>query len=168
MGTRKIGPAMAGGLHDDRQEPAQETPLTMLPAGQADGRGGSAQGCAVGVADHASGRLSPRALIDDGRLRKLTFTGSTGRGLRPLAKQASDKLLRLSMELGGKRAVRGFSTTPTVDAAVDGADPGPRCATAARPALRPTGSTVANIGGGRSSTEKLVKRMSEFTVGKGP
>ena len=36
------------------------------------------------------------ALIDDGRLRKLTFTGSTGVG-KALAKQSSDKLLRLSL-----------------------------------------------------------------------
>ena len=59
------------------------------------------------------------ALIDDGRLRKLTFTGSTGVG-KALAKQGSDKLLRLSMELGGNAPFVVFDDAD-VDAAVDGA-----------------------------------------------
>ena len=61
-------------------------------------------------------------LIDDGRLRKLTFTGSTGVGTA-LAKQGSDKLLRLSMELGGNAPFIVFDDAD-VDAAVDGRDPG--------------------------------------------
>jgi succinate-semialdehyde dehydrogenase/glutarate-semialdehyde dehydrogenase len=39
-------------------------------------------------------------LMDDPRLRKLTFTGSTSVG-KALVRQSANQLLRLSMELGG-------------------------------------------------------------------
>jgi succinate-semialdehyde dehydrogenase/glutarate-semialdehyde dehydrogenase len=103
------------------------------------------------------------ALIDDGRLRKLTFTGSTGVG-KALAKQGSDKLLRLSMELGGNAPFVVFDDAD-VDAAVDGAilakmrNGGEACTAANR-------FHVANSVR-EEFTEKLVKRMSEFTLGKG-
>jgi len=103
------------------------------------------------------------ALIDDGRLRKLTFTGSTGVG-KALAKQGSDKLLRLSMELGGNAPFVVFDDAD-VDAAVDGAilakmrNGGEACTAANR-------FHVANAVR-EEFTEKLVKRMSEFTLGKG-
>ena len=103
------------------------------------------------------------ALIDDGRLRKLTFTGSTGVG-KALAKQSSDKLLRLSMELGGNAPFVVFDDAD-VDAAVDGAilakmrNGGEACTAANR-------FHVANAVR-EEFTEKMVKRMSEFTLGKG-
>ena len=50
MGTRKIGPALGGGLHDDRQTGAGDA-ADHAAAGQADRRGRPAQGRAVGAAD---------------------------------------------------------------------------------------------------------------------
>jgi succinate-semialdehyde dehydrogenase/glutarate-semialdehyde dehydrogenase len=103
------------------------------------------------------------ALIDDGRIRKLTFTGSTGVG-KALAKQASDALLRQSLELGGNAPFVVFDDAD-VDAAVDGAilakmrNGGEACTAANR-------FHVANAVR-EEFTEKLVKRMSEFALGNG-
>jgi succinate-semialdehyde dehydrogenase/glutarate-semialdehyde dehydrogenase len=58
-------------------------------------------------------------LIADPRLRKLSFTGSTEVG-RKLMAQASETLLRLSMELGGNAPFIVFADAD-VDAAVQGA-----------------------------------------------
>jgi succinate-semialdehyde dehydrogenase/glutarate-semialdehyde dehydrogenase len=104
-----------------------------------------------------------QALIDDGRLRKLTFTGSTGVG-KALVKQGADKLLRMSMELGGNAPFVVFDDAE-VDAAVEGAilakmrNGGEACTAANR-------FHVANAVR-EEFTEKLVKRMSEFTLGNG-
>ena len=161
MGTRKIGPGVRRGLHDDRQARAGDA-ADHAAAGQADGRGRPAQGRAVGAADHQPGAVTA-ALIDDGRLRKLTFTGSTGVG-KALVKQSSDELLRTSMELGGNAPFVVFDDAD-VDAAVDGAmlakmrNGGEACTAANR-------FHVANAVR-EEFTEKLVKRMSEFTLGNG-
>jgi succinate-semialdehyde dehydrogenase/glutarate-semialdehyde dehydrogenase len=52
----------------------------------------------VVVSSSSSDVISP--IINDPRLRKLTFTGSTPVG-RQLMEQASEQVLRVSMELGG-------------------------------------------------------------------
>jgi succinate-semialdehyde dehydrogenase / glutarate-semialdehyde dehydrogenase len=161
MGTRKIGPAFAAGC-TMIVKPAQETPLTMLLLAKLIDEAGLPKGV-LSVLPTTSPRDVTTALIDDGRLRKLTFTGSTGVG-KALAKQGSDKLLRLSMELGGNAPFVVFDDAD-VDAAVDGAilakmrNGGEACTAANR-------FHVANSVR-EEFTEKLVKRMSEFTLGKG-
>ena len=161
MGTRKIGPAMAAGC-TMIVKPAQETPLTMLLLAKLMDQAGLPKGVLSVVPTTSPGDVTT-ALIDDGRLRKLTFTGSTGVG-KALAKQGSDKLLRLSMELGGNAPFVVFDDAD-VDAAVDGAilakmrNGGEACTAANR-------FHVANSVR-EEFTEKLVKRMSEFTLGKG-
>jgi succinate-semialdehyde dehydrogenase/glutarate-semialdehyde dehydrogenase len=161
MGTRKIGPAMAAGC-TMIVKPAQETPLTMLLLAKLMDQAGLPKGVLSVVTTSSPGDVTT-ALIDDGRLRKLTFTGSTGVG-KALAKQGSDKLLRLSMELGGNAPFVVFDDAD-VDAAVDGAilakmrNGGEACTAANR-------FHVANTVR-EEFTEKLVKRMSEFTLGKG-
>jgi succinate-semialdehyde dehydrogenase/glutarate-semialdehyde dehydrogenase len=161
MGTRKIGPAMAAGC-TMIVKPAQETPLTMLLLAKLMDQAGLPKGVLSVVTTSSPGDVTT-ALIDDGRLRKLTFTGSTGVG-KALAKQGSDKLLRLSMELGGNAPFVVFDDAD-VDAAVDGAilakmrNGGEACTAANR-------FHVANSVR-EEFTEKLVKRMSEFTLGKG-
>ena len=117
MGTRKIGPAMAAGC-TMIIKPAQETPLTMLLLAKLMDEAGLPKGV-LSVVPTTSPRVVTTALIDDGRLRKLTFTGSTGVG-KALAKQSSDKLLRLSLELGGNAPFIVFDDAD-VDAAVEGA-----------------------------------------------
>ena len=161
MGTRKIGPAMAAGC-TMIVKPAQETPLTMLLLAKLMDEAGLPKGVLSVLPTTKPGDVTT-ALIDDGRLRKLTFTGSTGVG-KALAKQSSDKLLRLSMELGGNAPFIVFDDAD-VDAAVDGAmlakmrNGGEACTAANR-------FHVANAVR-EEFTEKLVKRMSEFTLGNG-
>jgi succinate-semialdehyde dehydrogenase / glutarate-semialdehyde dehydrogenase len=161
MGTRKIGPALAAGC-TMIVKPAQETPLTMLLLAKLIDEAGLPKGVLSVLATSSPGPIT-EVLIDDGRLRKLTFTGSTGVG-KALAKQGSEKLLRLSMELGGNAPFVVFDDAD-VDAAVDGAvlakmrNGGEACTAANR-------FHVANPVR-EEFTEKLVKRMSEFTLGKG-
>ncbi len=161
MGTRKIGPALAAGC-TMIVKPAQETPLTMLLLAKLIDEAGLPKGV-LSVLPTTKPRDVTTALIDDGRIRKLTFTGSTGVG-KALAKQASDALLRQSMELGGNAPFIVFDDAD-VDAAVDGAilakmrNGGEACTAANR-------FHVANAVR-EEFTEKLVKRMSEFTLGDG-
>ncbi|BDX30451.1 NAD-dependent succinate-semialdehyde dehydrogenase [Mycobacterium antarcticum] len=161
MGTRKIGPAMAAGC-TMIIKPAQETPLTMLLLAKLMDEAGLPKGVLSILPTSKPGDLTT-ALIDDGRLRKLTFTGSTGVG-KALAKQSSDKLLRLSLELGGNAPFIVFDDAD-VDAAVDGAllakmrNGGEACTASNR-------FHVANAVRAEF-TEKLVKRMSEFKLGNG-
>ena len=161
MGTRKIGPAVAAGC-TMIVKPAQETPLTMLLLAKLMDEAGLPKGVLSVLPTAKPGDLTT-ALIDDGRLRKLTFTGSTGVG-KALVKQSSDKLLRLSMELGGNAPFIVFDDAD-VDAAVDGAilakmrNGGEACTASNR-------FHVANAVR-EEFTEKLVKRMSDFTLGDG-
>lgn len=161
MGTRKMGPAFAAGC-TMIVKPAQETPLTMLLLAKLMDEAGLPKGVLSVLPTSDPGAVTT-ALIDDGRLRKLTFTGSTGVG-KALVKQSADKLLRTSMELGGNAPFIVFDDAD-VDAAVDGAilakmrNGGEACTAANR-------FHVANSVR-EEFTDKLVKRMSEFTLGKG-
>ena len=161
MGTRKIGPAVAAGC-TMIVKPAQETPLTMLMLAKLMDEAGLPKGV-LSVLPTNNPREVTTALIDDGRLRKLTFTGSTGVG-KALAKQSSDKLLRLSLELGGNAPFIVFDDAD-VDAAVEGAllakmrNGGEACTASNR-------FHVANAVR-EEFTEKLVKKMSEYTLGNG-
>ncbi len=161
MGTRKIGPALAAGC-TMIVKPAHETPLTMLLLAKLIDEAGLPKGV-LSVLPTTKPRDVTAALIDDGRIRKLTFTGSTGVG-KALAKQASEALLRQSLELGGNAPFVVFDDAD-VDAAVEGAilakmrNGGEACTAANR-------FHVANAVRAEF-TEKLVKRMGEFTLGNG-
>ncbi|HUO37298.1 MAG TPA: NAD-dependent succinate-semialdehyde dehydrogenase, partial [Mycobacterium sp.] len=161
MGTRKIGPAMAAGC-TMIVKPAQETPLTMLLLAKLMDEAGLPRGALSVIPTTNAGGVT-QALIGDGRLRKLTFTGSTGVG-KGLVKQSADNLLRLSMELGGNAPFVVFDDAD-VDAAVDGAmlakmrNGGEACTAANR-------FHVANSVR-EEFTEKFVKKMSEVTLGNG-
>jgi succinate-semialdehyde dehydrogenase/glutarate-semialdehyde dehydrogenase len=117
MGTRKVGPAIAAGC-TMVVKPAQQTPLSMLMLAKILEEAGLPGGVLNLVTASSSGQtMSP--LIADPRLRKLSFTGSTEVG-RTLMGQASENLLRLSMELGGNAPFIVFEDAD-FDAAVDGA-----------------------------------------------
>ena len=103
MGTRKIGPAFAAGC-TMIVKPAQETPLTMLLLAKLMDEAGLPKGVLSVLPTNSPGPVT-EALIDDGRLRKLTFTGSTGVG-KALVKQSADKLLRTVDGARRERAVR--------------------------------------------------------------
>ncbi len=117
MGTRKIGPAIAAGC-TMVVKPASETPLTMLALAALLEEVGLPAGVLNVVTTTDSGGVC-EPIIRDSRLRKLTFTGSTGVG-KVLVAQAADQLLRVSMELGGNAPFLVFADAD-VDAAVEGA-----------------------------------------------
>lgn len=117
MGTRKIGPALAAGC-TMLVKPASATPLTMLLLARVLEEAGLPKGVlSVLPTSHAGAVTGP--LLDDPRLRKLTFTGSTSVG-RALAEKAGRAMLRTSMELGGNAPFLVFDDAD-LDAAVDGA-----------------------------------------------
>jgi succinate-semialdehyde dehydrogenase/glutarate-semialdehyde dehydrogenase len=161
MGTRKMGPAFAAGC-TMIVKPAQETPLTMLYLAKLMADAGLPKGVLSVLPTRSPGPVT-EALVDDGRLRKLTFTGSTGVG-KSLVKQSADKLLRTSMELGGNAPFIVFDDAD-IDAAVDGAmlakmrNGGEACTAANRFHIA---NSVRD-----EFTDKLVKRMSEVTLGNG-
>ena len=97
MGARKIAPALAAGC-TMIVKPASKTPLTMLYLAELLQRAGLPDGVLAVVPTASSSRVS--ALLDDPRLRKLTFTGSTEVG-QMLAEKAAAHSLRVSLELGG-------------------------------------------------------------------
>jgi hypothetical protein len=103
MGTRKIGPAVAAGC-TMVVKPAQQTPLSMLMLARILEEAGLPGGVLNLITASSSGETAA-PLIADPRLRKMSFTGSTEVG-RKLMAQASDTLLRLSMELGGNAVHR--------------------------------------------------------------
>lgn len=97
MITRKLGPALASGC-TTVIKPAEETPLSALAIGEL----ACEAGIPPGVVNIVTGNPATigDVLFDDDRVRKLSFTGSTGVG-RILMSKASKNLLRLSLELGG-------------------------------------------------------------------
>src|SRR4029450_132932 len=116
MGTRKIGPAVAAGCAMGTK-PAAPTPLSMLALGGILEEAGLPAGVCNIVTTKRSGAVM-EPLIKDGRVRKLSFTGSTEVG-RTLIAQAADNVLRVSMELGGNGAFLIFDDAD-LDASVEG------------------------------------------------
>jgi succinate-semialdehyde dehydrogenase / glutarate-semialdehyde dehydrogenase len=98
MGTRKIGPAVAAGC-TMVVKPAQQTPLSMLALASMLQEAGLPDGV-LNVVTSTSAAAVTGPLFDDPRLRKMSFTGSTPIG-KMLMEQASKRLIKCSMELGG-------------------------------------------------------------------
>lgn len=98
MATRKIAPALAAGC-TVILKPAALTPLTALAFGQILVDVGVPEGV-VSIVPTSRAQPVTGPLIQDRRLRKLSFTGSTPVGVA-LLKEAADNVLRTSMELGG-------------------------------------------------------------------
>ncbi|WP_394769653.1 NAD-dependent succinate-semialdehyde dehydrogenase [Lacisediminihabitans sp.] len=117
MATRKIAPALAAGC-TAVVKPAELTPLTTLYFARLLEDSGLPKGVLNVITTSTSGEVSA-PIIADPRLRKLSFTGSTGVGVR-LLKQAADNVLRTSMELGGNAPFLVFEDAD-IDKAVDGA-----------------------------------------------
>lgn len=161
MGTRKIGPAIAAGC-TIVIKPAQQTPLSMLALAKIFDEAGLPKGVLNVVTSSSSGEVS-EPLINDPRLRKLTFTGSTPVG-KMLVEQSAKGLLRTSMELGGNAPFLVFADAD-VDAAVEGAviakmrNIGEACTAANRFHVA---SEIAD-----EFAEKLAAKLGEMKVGRG-
>ncbi|WP_431246778.1 NAD-dependent succinate-semialdehyde dehydrogenase [Leifsonia xyli] len=117
MATRKISPALAAGC-TVVIKPAELTPLTTLYFAKLLADAGLPAGVLNVVTTTTSGKVSA-PIIADPRLRKLSFTGSTEVG-RKLLQQASENVLRTSMELGGNAPFVVFDDAD-LDRAVEGA-----------------------------------------------
>ncbi|KND55485.1 Succinate-semialdehyde dehydrogenase [NADP+] [Candidatus Paraburkholderia kirkii] len=118
MIARKIAPALAAGC-TVVGKPAEDTPLTALalmilaheagvPAGALNLISASRENAQAAVADW----------LEDGRVRKITFTGSTPVG-KYLARESAGTLKKLSLELGGNAPFIVFDDAD-LDAAVAG------------------------------------------------
>ncbi|KGM19036.1 NAD-dependent succinate-semialdehyde dehydrogenase [Corynebacterium auriscanis] len=97
MIARKLAPALASGCVMIAK-PAQLTPLTMLFLAQLTKEAGLPDGVFQVLPTKSAKNIS--VLLDDDRLRKFTFTGSTEVG-QMLASKAAEKTIRTSLELGG-------------------------------------------------------------------
>lgn len=161
MATRKIGPALAAGC-PVIVKPATLTPLTTLKLVDLLAEAGVPAGVVNVLTSSSSSSLSAALLADD-RLRKLTFTGSTEVG-RHLLAQAADKVLRVSMELGGNAPLLVFADAD-LEVAVDGAvaakmrNTGQACTAANRLLVA---ESIAE-----EFTARLTARMAAMPVGPG-
>jgi succinate-semialdehyde dehydrogenase / glutarate-semialdehyde dehydrogenase len=117
MATRKIGPAIAAGC-TMILKPAALTPLTSLLFAKVLEEVGLPAGVLNVVQTSRPGDVTG-PIIKDERLRKLSFTGSTGVGKRLIA-DAADQVLKVSMELGGNAPLIVFEDAD-LDKAVEGA-----------------------------------------------
>jgi succinate-semialdehyde dehydrogenase/glutarate-semialdehyde dehydrogenase len=117
MATRKIGPALAAGC-TVVLKPAHDTPLTALAIADILRRAGVPNGVVnVVVADPPGPAVE--AMLNSGKVRKLSFTGSTRVGSLLLA-QAAQRVINCSMELGGNAPLI-VCADADIDVAVDGA-----------------------------------------------
>jgi succinate-semialdehyde dehydrogenase/glutarate-semialdehyde dehydrogenase len=161
MATRKIAPAIAAGC-TMVLKPAHLTPLTSQLFASVMQESGLPNGV-LNVIATTTAAATTGALIKDSRLRKLSFTGSTEVGRRLLS-EASENVLRTSMELGGNAPFLVFEDAD-VDSAVTGAmlakmrNMGEACTAANRFIVHE--SVEAEF------AEKFAGRMSEIVTGRG-
>ena len=117
MITRKLGPALAAGC-TMVIKPSELTPLSALEMAKIFEEAGLPKGVlSVVVGTDPAAITGP--IMEDRRVRKLSFTGSTPVG-KLLMKQSADTMKRLSLELGGHAPFIVFDDAD-IDAAVDGA-----------------------------------------------
>jgi succinate-semialdehyde dehydrogenase / glutarate-semialdehyde dehydrogenase len=161
MGTRKIGPALAAGC-TVVIKPAALTPLTTLALADLLAEAGLPAGVLNVITTSSSGKVSG-PIIADPRLRKLTFTGSTGVG-QGLIRQSAEQVLKTSMELGGNAPFLVFGDAD-VEAAVAGAmlakmrNIGEACTAANRFIVQE--SVAAEF------SARFAAKMAELTIGRG-
>ena len=117
MATRKIGPALAAGC-TVILKPAGETPLTAFAIVEILERAGVPAGVVNLILPSPTGPAIAM-MLKDPRVVNLSFTGSTEVG-RVLLKEAADRVIKCSMELGGNAPFLVLSDA-NVDDAVSGA-----------------------------------------------
>jgi len=161
MATRKIGPALAAGC-TVILKPAGETPLTALAIIEILERAGVPAGVVNLILPSPTGPAIAK-ILKDPRVVNLSFTGSTEVG-RVLLKEAADRVIRCSMELGGNAPFLVLSDA-NVDDAVSGAllakmrNGGAACTAANRFYVA---KEIAN-----DFTEKLTNAMGSFKMAAG-
>jgi succinate-semialdehyde dehydrogenase / glutarate-semialdehyde dehydrogenase len=161
MATRKIGPAVAAGC-TVILKPASDTPLTALAMAAILAEAGVPAGVVNVLPSRSSGRVV-NAMLDDRRVRKISFTGSTEVG-RVLLAKAAERVVNTSMELGGNAPFVVFADAD-LDAALAGAmiakmrNGGEACTAANRFYVQASVADVFAAG--------LAERMAALRVGPG-
>ncbi len=118
MIARKIAPALAAGC-TVVCKPAEDTPLTSLALVRLAEQAGVPAGVLnIVTASRERAAEVVDVWLDDPRVRKISFTGSTPVG-KHLARRSADTLKKLSLELGGNAPFIVFDDAD-LDAAVDG------------------------------------------------
>ena len=161
MATRKIAPALAAGC-TTILKPASDTPLSALAVADILAEAGAPPGTVnVVMARGSSGVVD--VMLEDPRVRKLSFTGSTEVG-RILMEKAGRRILRTSMELGGNAPFVVFDDAD-IEAAVQGAVvakmrvAGETCVAANR--------FYVQSGVAQQFTDRLTEAMSGLRMGPG-
>ncbi|WP_432777154.1 NAD-dependent succinate-semialdehyde dehydrogenase [Brevibacillus gelatini] len=98
MIARKIAPALAAGC-TTVAKPAEQTPLTALLLAECAHEAGIPPGV-INIVTTSQAAEVVDVWMDDTRVKKLTFTGSTPVG-KLLMRKAADTVKKLSLELGG-------------------------------------------------------------------
>ena len=161
MAARKVAPALAAGC-TVVLKPASLTPLSSLYFAYLMREAGLPDGVLNVVTTSRTGEVVS-ALMADERLRKVSFTGSTAVG-RTLLAQASQNVLRTSMELGGNAPFIVFEDAD-IPAAVEGAyaakmrNMGEACTAANR--------FIVHEDVAEEFTRAFVERMEATVVGDG-
>ena len=161
MAARKVAPALAAGC-TVVLKPASLTPLSSLYFADLMREAGLPDGVLNVVTTSRTGEVVS-ALMADERLRKVSFTGSTAVG-RTLLAQASQNVLRTSMELGGNAPFIVFEDAD-IPAAVEGAyaakmrNMGEACTAANR--------IIVHEDVAEEFTRAFVERMEATVVGDG-
>ncbi len=161
MATRKIAPALAAGC-TVVLKPATETPLTAYALAALYKEAGVPDGVVNVITTSTPGPVTA-AMLADPRVRKLSFTGSTGVGSTLLA-EASKHVLSCSMELGGNAPLIVFDDAD-LETALEGAmvakmrNAGEAC-TAANRLYVQSGIYDRFVGA-------LTKRMDALAIGPG-
>jgi succinate-semialdehyde dehydrogenase/glutarate-semialdehyde dehydrogenase len=117
MLARKFAPAVAAGCAMV-SKPAAETPLSALALAVLAERAGLPAGVFNVVTSRKSADIGLEFTEND-KVRKLTFTGSTGVG-KILMRQGAEQIMKLGLELGGNAPFIVFDDAD-LDAAVEGA-----------------------------------------------
>ena len=161
MATRKIAPAIAVGC-GAVVKPAELTPLTTLAVAEIFVQAGVPEDLIQIVTTTRAAELSA-ALMADPRIRKVSFTGSTGVGSILLG-QAAQHVIKTSMELGGNAPLLVFDDAD-LERAVEGAvtakmrNGGQSCVAANRILVQ---SGIAD-----AFVEGFTERMSQAVLGNG-
>ncbi len=160
MITRKVAPALATGC-TVVIKPANLTPLTALKMAALAEQAGIPKGV-INVVTGDSKAIG-EAWLEDMRVRKLTFTGSTEVG-RQLMKGSADTIKKVSLELGG-HAPSIVMDDCDIDKAVEGVvaskfrNAGQTCVCSNRVYVHEDIS--------EEFTQRLVKKVKELKVGNG-
>lgn len=160
MITRKVAPALAAGC-TAVVKPAEQTPLTALKLAELAEKAGIPKG----VLNIVTG--NPQAIgkvwLDDMRVRKLTFTGSTEVG-KLLMRGSADTVKKVSLELGGHAPVIVMDDA-NLDKAVEGVlaskyrNAGQTCVCSNRVYVH---ESIHD-----AFVEKFIKKVAELKVGNG-